>query len=337
MFDFQHAALGGTFDHFHSGHKRILDYAFHTAQYVTIGIVGEAPIAVKLFSNMHESFHIRKDAVTSYIRQNEWEKKSTITKLTDIYGPAADDSTFDVIVVTRETAPNAEKINKKRLQNNLKPLSIVTVPLMKGADNNVIRSTRIREGVINRDGDPYFSLFTKTKQLILPPRLRTLLRKPLGQIIEGEERFTSFIAQKAVKIIKRHKPTLLIAVGDIVSQSFIKVGCIPDVCIKDYRSRRKELSYKSLIKENHILNPPGSVRQEAVKEMKKAIDRSITSKIPQTVVIKGEEDLLALPAIMLAPLGSIVVYGQWDFGIVIVQITENMKQKVAGIVRQFES
>ena len=151
MFDFQHAALGGTFDHFHSGHKRILDYAFHTAQYVTIGIVGEAPIAVKLFSNMHESFHIRKDAVTSYIRQNEWEKKSTITKLTDIYGPAADDSTFDVIVVTRETAPNAEKINKKRLQNNLKPLSIVTVPLMKGATSSVqhefVKASSIEMGI----------------------------------------------------------------------------------------------------------------------------------------------------------------------------------------------
>jgi len=43
--------------------------------------------------------------------------------------------------------------------------------------------------------------------------------------------------------------------------------------------------------------------------------------------VTGEEDLLALPAIVLAPLGSVVLYGQYDKGVVINEVTEELKKK----------
>jgi len=52
-------------------------------------------------------------------------------------------------------------------------------------------------------------------------------------------------------------------------------------------------------------------------------------------VIKGEEDLLTLPAILLAPLGAIVIYGQKDVGAVVVEVTEEIKQKISNIINQF--
>lgn len=335
-FQFTHAVLGGTFDHLHAGHKRILDFAYHTADHLTIGIVGDSQIDTKGFSDILEPLHIRKESVLSYVQQNDWGKRTTITQLKDIYGPAADNPDYDAIIVTRETKKNAIKINTLRHQNNLKPLSIVTVPLLKGTDNRVIRSTRIREGRINRTGDPYSHLFSKSKELSLPPRLRNLLRKPLGQIIEGDERFTSFTAQKAALSIKRHNPTLLISVGDIVSKSLKKARLPPDVVVIDYRSRRQSLSSRNTVKIKGISNRPGTIQKNAVTKLKQTIDRSLERNTSQRLVIHGEEDLLTLPAILLAPLKSIVVYGQKDFGIVVVPITEQIKRQVVGIIRQFE-
>jgi uncharacterized protein (UPF0218 family) len=55
----------------------------------------------------------------------------------------------------------------------------------------------------------------------------------------------------------------------------------------------------------------------------------------QTIVVAGEEDLLALPAILLAPLGAIVLYGQWDRGAILVKVNEEKKKEVLGIVEKF--
>jgi len=52
-------------------------------------------------------------------------------------------------------------------------------------------------------------------------------------------------------------------------------------------------------------------------------------------VIDGEEDLLTLPAILLAPLSSLVLYGQWDRGAVMVEVTEEMKNQVKKLLERF--
>ena len=43
------------------------------------------------------------------------------------------------------------------------------------------------------------------------------------------------------------------------------------------------------------------------------------------IVVDGEEDLLALPAIALAPLTSVILYGQPDEGLVIVKVDEGIR------------
>ena len=72
-------------------------------------------------------------------------------------------------------------------------------------------------------------------------------------------------------------------------------------------------------------------------KIKQTIKRVLDDRENVTIVIDGEEDLLALPAILLAPLKSMVLYGQMDLGVVLVEVTEEMKEKVAGLVKKFES
>ena len=54
------------------------------------------------------------------------------------------------------------------------------------------------------------------------------------------------------------------------------------------------------------------------------------------MIVKGEEDLLALPAILFAPLNSVVLYGQIDLGVVMVEVTEEKKKGVEEILKKFQ-
>ena len=52
------------------------------------------------------------------------------------------------------------------------------------------------------------------------------------------------------------------------------------------------------------------------------------------IVVDGEEDLATLPAILYAPLGSVVIYGQPNEGSVLVNVTSEMKLKIDKFMKQ---
>ncbi|MBI4226331.1 DUF359 domain-containing protein [Candidatus Roizmanbacteria bacterium] len=60
-----------------------------------------------------------------------------------------------------------------------------------------------------------------------------------------------------------------------------------------------------------------------------------TTKEKQLIVVKGEEDILALPAILFAPLHSVVLYGQIDMGVVMVEVTEQKKKEIQKLIKKF--
>lgn len=53
------------------------------------------------------------------------------------------------------------------------------------------------------------------------------------------------------------------------------------------------------------------------------------------LLVDGEEDLLALPAIVHAPIGGVVYYGQPQQGLVEVMVTEEKKREVLALLKQF--
>jgi uncharacterized protein (UPF0218 family) len=52
--------------------------------------------------------------------------------------------------------------------------------------------------------------------------------------------------------------------------------------------------------------------------------------------VDGEEDLLTLVAIMVAPAGSIIAYGQPATGIVLVRVTPNKKNEIKALIDQMK-
>lgn len=143
--------LGGTFYPFHKGHKELIRKAFQIAGpagTVFIGITSSDMIQKK---GKFATYEYRKKIIEKFLEQENFLKQSTIQHLTNKFGPTLEKD-FDAIVVSPETKPTAEEINKKRIQKGKKPLQIITIPFVLSEDGKTISSTRIRKKEIDENG-----------------------------------------------------------------------------------------------------------------------------------------------------------------------------------------
>jgi uncharacterized protein (UPF0218 family) len=168
--------------------------------------------------------------------------------------------------------------------------------------------------------------------LHLPETLRSSLKPPKGELFS---RRALGAAEDTCAYIKRSGLDPVIAVGDMVSINLVKVDCQAAVSILDGKTKRHEkLDYE--IDTDVILqvpNPAAQIRPEvwiAIEHMLLLVEKGKTAKL----LIEGEEDLTALPAVMLAPLGAAVVYGLPGKGIVVIEVTSTQKQEVYQILQQ---
>ncbi|OGK15709.1 hypothetical protein A2774_00490 [Candidatus Roizmanbacteria bacterium RIFCSPHIGHO2_01_FULL_39_12c] len=378
MKQFNHLVYAGTFDRLHTGHKKMLDRAFELAEKVSIGITGEKIYNSKPLANLILTWQVRKGAVQQYLEEQKWLKRAGFFRLDDIYGPSIVDETIDSILVTDWTKANAEKINKVRTEHGMRTLRIIVDPLVRGDDGEVVTSERIRMGEIDREGKKYRLKVKsqKLKVLLLPEYLRQELRKPLGRVFYGSVGQLSAIAKQVIETIRSKKPivTMVISVGDIITESLLQLDFDPNVKIIDLRSRRKQISNfqfpylagrqavsdefsrsKFQIKKVDsgqarmtqfrgelatpesisLLNDPGTINIKTALELKKSFNKYLKNQEKQLLVVRGEEDLLALSSILFAPLGAVVLYGQMDLGVVMVEVTEEKKWEVREILKRF--
>jgi len=335
-----YVVAGGTFDHFHKGHELFLKTAFETGDYLAIGITSDKMIAEKPLSYSIEPFNIRKQYVEQYFKSINGNVKVQIMKLDEPFGISVSDSHIDKIIVTKETKPNAIIINKIRRKNHLKALKIVVVPYVKADDNRKISSFRIRKGEISRHGHCYKKLLFSKQKFYLPDALRVSLREPLGRVFSTKKEIDVYIKslQGNKKTFKRNE--MIITVGDIVSLSLLNKKIAPSLMIYDYITRREALSEKQQLylcsnTKTTIYNQAGTIRRSAIKSIYKAMNTVSKTKEKYGIKVIGEEDLLVLPTILMAPLGSLVCYGQKDLGFIAVTITEKTKEKVKELLQMF--
>jgi hypothetical protein len=322
---YSHAILGGTFDHFHLGHQALLAAAFRESDHVTIGIV-ETPLSPKKsFSTSVEDFLTRKQNLYTYLQSQKLLSRTTIIPITDIYGTSLINPGIEAIFVTEETHGNAIKINVERQKLGLLPLKIVVVPYTLANDNQTISSGRIRAGQIDRHGHSYLQFFLSKSSYRLPAHLRPVLAHPIGPVYTDTNELLQSVP----------KACLVVSVGDIVSLALHRAGRPASISIIDYRTERRDLDKKDIEKvfpsvDQKLANPAGSINPEFAPLFIWAL-----GNLPQTIVVEGEEDLLALPAIFLAPLNTFVIYGQSGLGMVLVKVTEELKSTVQGYLKEF--
>lgn len=165
--------------------------------------------------------------------------------------------------------------------------------------------------------------------LRLPDEFRPLLKRPLGELFPSTE--------PAIERLKQLRPSRLIAVGDVVTAELLAAGIKPDVVVIDFRVMRGSAGDK-LKREigrfqatiMRVKNPAGTI----TKELREAFE---VEKFPSKIIVDGEEDLATIPAVLSAPLGSVVVYGQPGEGMVLVEVTERKRHEFERLLKLFKS
>jgi len=144
------------------------------------------------------------------------------------------------------------------------------------------------------------------------------LRKPVGKVFPSIEYIT---------VPEGYK---LITVGDISSYNAISSGIFPDIIVYDGKERRnivrKEIkdTLDSFVAVKFIANnPPSHITEELWGLVKKCFP--IKSRIKIFVI--GEEDLAAFPFLLEAPEKTIILYGNFERGIVFIEATESIKRE----------
>jgi uncharacterized protein (UPF0218 family) len=159
-------------------------------------------------------------------------------------------------------------------------------------------------------------------KLLITERQRVLLKEPLGELVSGT--FSECNA-KLRKTWETEKPRRLILVGDTISRNAIETGIEPDVMIIDHKEERKDAVDFTHGKARvfRTINEPATLSLLAWQAVAEAIEKGNS-----LVLVEGEEDLLTLVAILVAPVGSIVAYGQPGKGIVLVRISPEKKDEI---------
>ena len=166
----------------------------------------------------------------------------------------------------------------------------------------------------------------------LPISLRSELKKPLGELVRGELPRPYILVKE-----KLEKAPYLITVGDVVTENVLKLGIKPSVAIYDHKTERSE--YNPEIEFDAVIltanNPPATITKALLNAIRKSIELAKRG-LKVHIKVHGEEDLAAIPAVLYAPLNSLVVYGQPKEGIVLIKVTPECKRRCAEILRRME-
>ncbi len=158
----------------------------------------------------------------------------------------------------------------------------------------------------------------------LPDSLRDQLKIPLGVLLP--------IGQDNKRNIQKYLSdnSYIITVGDRTTEKMIDFNLIPSLQIIDgleKRIKRDILKLGSAF-ELKVDNPAAEITLESIEIIKKAFSLNP----PIRLTVNGEEDLLVLPACIHAPENSVILYGQPHKGLVLVQITTEIRNKAQALL-----
>ena len=176
--------------------------------------------------------------------------------------------------------------------------------------------------------------------LRLPDSLRDAFKTPFGPVYTDTDELLVAVDETAATASGTDgEDPPLIAVGDVVTHHLLKAGRQPDVAVIDGKTEREAVDEAVAAT---LADPDGSTRRvgnppaELTEALLIALREAIVAPEPVTITVDGEEDLVTLPALVAAPHGSSVVYGQPGEGMVLVAVTESQSDEARQLLDDFD-
>lgn len=151
-------------------------------------------------------------------------------------------------------------------------------------------------------------------------------KKPLGELYADFE--------DAIPMIK--EAGFLISVGDQTLKNLIDNDLYPNLGIIDNRIQRKDHNH-DIIRTENILNadnPAGTITENLWETIEQAISLTLKDSEKRIIEVKGEEDLAVIPCLLVAPEDAVVLYGQPNEGLVLVNVCDG-KEKALRLMNFF--
>ena len=170
----------------------------------------------------------------------------------------------------------------------------------------------------------------KGPHLFLPDSAREAMRVPLGPIIQEEE-------------LEAHLKgaAIVVTVGDMVTMTLFNDGREIALAIFDYKTKRnEERDFRERLRGMdgewmRVRSPPAMITRELWEALGKAFSKVRSGK-RVIMEVEGEEDLAAIPAILLAPDGAVVLYGMPGKGMVVVTVSERARKEARRLLKMME-
>ena len=163
--------------------------------------------------------------------------------------------------------------------------------------------------------------------LTLPPELREEFKEPFGPLYTDVD---DLLADADEPIV---------AVGDMVTYHLREAGHEPHVSVVDGLTERAAIPDE--VREGledagerriDVVNEPAELSRDLLLALREAVD----AEADTLLVVEGEEDLATLPAVLAAPLGGSVVYGQPGEGMVLIPVTEDARAEMRDLLVRFD-
>lgn len=171
------AAVAGTFDVLHDGHRALIRRAFEISDDVVVGITSD-----RMASKGRDEY------VPMEIRRRELEAflntlgRYMLFELDDIYGPDEIMDDVQVLVVSEETLPNGNLLNERRVSRGLEPMELSVVPLVRSGDSK-ISSSAILRGEYGRSGRrDVMDIAVGSANRVKVAAVRTVMEKVYGDV-----------------------------------------------------------------------------------------------------------------------------------------------------------
>ena len=322
--------LGGTFDRLHDGHRALILGTSLECDHLQIHVTSDSMIANK--GPLIQDIDTRLKQIQDMLIEESIN--ASLHVLQDKYGPAVSLEKCSVIGCTEETLSSCEEINEIRETDGLSPLRIVKIEHTLDEGGQILSSSRIRSGIVDQNGKFWLRNSETTLDYSMPKILDEELKQPMGKLFPGPSEDPSIAMNLALKSISDELK--IIAVGDVTVYSLQIEKREAWISVIDGMTHRKKWDkFEHIDMDEKLLinaeNPPGMLTSSIFEACSKAISQSENV----TIFVDGEEDLVPIPLILMAPLGTILLYGQPNEGLIVREIDISAKRRARRFLDSF--